>query len=111
MIIGVLIIVGDKILLLHPITLFGINKIESQLTVHTLFENIETKFSKEIGRRKFIEWPALSPDINSLIFFLWDYLKTKMYTIIKRVNSMVSLMLFAMDKKYLLTVLGMLSYK
>lgn len=33
-----------------------------------------------IGRRGFIEWPARSPDLNPLDFFLWGYLKSKVYT-------------------------------
>lgn len=32
-----------------------------------------------IGRRGFIEWPARSPDLTPLDFFLWGYLKSKVY--------------------------------
>jgi hypothetical protein len=32
-----------------------------------------------IGRRGQIEWPARSPDLTPLDFFLWGYLKGKVY--------------------------------
>ena len=32
-----------------------------------------------IGRRGEIEWPPRSPDLNPLDFFLWGYLKQKVY--------------------------------
>lgn len=32
-----------------------------------------------IGRRGPLEWPARSPDLTPLDFFLWGYLKTKVY--------------------------------
>ena len=32
-----------------------------------------------IGRRGAIEWPARSPDLTPLDFFLWGYLKSKVY--------------------------------
>lgn len=32
-----------------------------------------------IGRRGEIEWPARSPDLSPLDFFLWGYLKSKVY--------------------------------
>lgn len=32
-----------------------------------------------IGRRGSIEWPARSPDLTPLDFFLWGYLKSKVY--------------------------------
>ena len=32
-----------------------------------------------IGRRGFLEWPARSPDLTPLDFFLWGYLKNKVY--------------------------------
>lgn len=32
-----------------------------------------------IGRRGAIEWPARSPDLNPLDYFLWGYLKDKVY--------------------------------
>lgn len=32
-----------------------------------------------IGRRGVIEWPARSPDLTPLDFFLWGYLKSKVY--------------------------------
>lgn len=34
---------------------------------------------KWIGRRGSIEWPARSPDLTPLDFFLWGYLKTQVY--------------------------------
>lgn len=34
-----------------------------------------------IGRRGVIEWPARSPDLTPLDFYLWGYLKTKVYVI------------------------------
>lgn len=33
-----------------------------------------------IGRRGTVEWPARSPDLTPLDFFLWGYLKSKVYT-------------------------------
>lgn len=33
-----------------------------------------------IGRRGSIEWPARSPDLNPLDFFLWGHLKSTVYT-------------------------------
>ena len=33
-----------------------------------------------IGRRGSIEWPARSPDLTPLDFFLWGYLKNKVYS-------------------------------
>lgn len=33
-----------------------------------------------IGRRGAIEWPARSPDLTPLDYFLWGYLKSKVYT-------------------------------
>ena len=35
--------------------------------------------NKWIGRRGPIKWPPRSPDITSLDFFLWGYLKSKVY--------------------------------
>ncbi|XP_072398072.1 uncharacterized protein [Diabrotica undecimpunctata] len=32
-----------------------------------------------IGRRGFIEWPPRSPDLTPLDFYLWGYLKSKLY--------------------------------
>jgi hypothetical protein len=32
-----------------------------------------------IGRRGFVEWPARSPDLTPLDFFLWGYIKSKVY--------------------------------
>lgn len=32
-----------------------------------------------IGRRGFIEWPARSPDLTPLDFFLWGYLKNRVF--------------------------------
>uniref|UniRef100_A0A1B6JM23 Tc1-like transposase DDE domain-containing protein n=1 Tax=Homalodisca liturata TaxID=320908 RepID=A0A1B6JM23_9HEMI len=34
---------------------------------------------KWIGRRGAIEWPARSPDLNPLDFFLWGHLKSVIY--------------------------------
>lgn len=42
-----------------------------------------------IGRRGSIEWPPRSPDLNPLDFFLWGYLKMKVYT--NRPNDLNSL--------------------
>lgn len=39
-----------------------------------------------IGRRGPIEWPARSPDLTPLDFFLWGYLKSKVY--INRPNTL-----------------------
>ncbi len=33
-----------------------------------------------IGRRGNVEWPPRSPDLNPLDFFLWGYLKEKVYS-------------------------------
>lgn len=35
--------------------------------------------NKWIGRRGAIEWPARSPDLTPLDYFLWGYLKSKVY--------------------------------
>ncbi|EFN89314.1 hypothetical protein EAI_05291, partial [Harpegnathos saltator] len=35
--------------------------------------------SRWIGRRGAIEWSARSPDLSPLDFFLWGYLKNKVY--------------------------------
>jgi len=32
-----------------------------------------------ISRRGNIEWPARSPNLNACDFFLWEYLKSKVY--------------------------------
>jgi hypothetical protein len=32
-----------------------------------------------ISRRGNIEWPARSPDLNACDFFLWGYVKSKVY--------------------------------
>lgn len=32
-----------------------------------------------IGRRGYVEWPARSPDLTPLDFFLWGYIKNKVY--------------------------------
>ena len=36
-------------------------------------------FDRWIGRRGTIEWPARSPDLTPLDFFLWGYLKGQLY--------------------------------
>lgn len=42
---------------------------------------LDTVFpNRWIGRRGSIEWPARSPDLTPLDFFLWGHLKTKVYT-------------------------------
>ena len=40
----------------------------------------EVLLSKWIGRRSFVEYPPRSPDPTPLDFFLWGYLKDKVYT-------------------------------
>lgn len=41
---------------------------------------LDTMFAgRWIGRRGAIEWPARSPDLNPLDFFLWGHLKTQVY--------------------------------
>jgi hypothetical protein len=35
--------------------------------------------ARVISRRGNIEWPARSPDLNACDFFLWGYLKSKVY--------------------------------
>jgi hypothetical protein len=35
--------------------------------------------ARVISRRRNIEWPARSPDLNACNFFLWGYLKSKLY--------------------------------
>lgn len=43
-------------------------------------EYLDTVFpGKWIGRRGPIEWPARSPDLTPLDYFLWGYLKSKVY--------------------------------
>lgn len=39
----------------------------------------ETFFERWIGRRGTIEWPPRSPDLSPLDFFLWGYLKDRVY--------------------------------
>ncbi|EFN74499.1 hypothetical protein EAG_13313, partial [Camponotus floridanus] len=41
--------------------------------------HLDTQFHKWIGRRGEIEWPARSPDLTPLDYFLWGYLKSKVY--------------------------------
>ncbi|VEN54798.1 unnamed protein product, partial [Callosobruchus maculatus] len=38
-----------------------------------------TFHNRWIGRGGFIEWPARSPDLSPLDFFLWGYLKSRVY--------------------------------
>lgn len=41
---------------------------------------LDTQFPHRwIGRRGEIEWPARSPDLTPLDYFLWGYLKSKVY--------------------------------
>jgi len=35
--------------------------------------------ARVISQRGSIEWPARSPDLNACNFFLWGYLKSKVY--------------------------------
>jgi hypothetical protein len=35
--------------------------------------------ARVISRRGNLEWPARSPDLNACDFFLWGYLKSKVY--------------------------------
>jgi hypothetical protein len=35
--------------------------------------------ARVISQRGNIEWPARSPDLNACDFFLWGYLKSKVY--------------------------------
>lgn len=42
-----------------------------------------------IGRRGTYEWPARSPDLNPLDYFLWGYLKSKVY--VNRPNNLQEL--------------------
>lgn len=39
----------------------------------------ETFPNRWISRRGAIEWPATSPDLTPLDYFLWGYLKRKIY--------------------------------
>ena len=42
---------------------------------------LDTQFPHRwIGRRGEIEWPARSPDLTPLDYFLWGYLKSKVYS-------------------------------
>ena len=49
-----------------------------------------------ISRRGNIEWPARSPDLNACDFFLWGYLKSKVYE--KKPRTMVDLKQNTRDK-------------
>ena len=48
----------------------------SNIVGNYLNENFDGKW---MGRRAAIEWPARSPDLTPLDFFLWGYLKHKVY--------------------------------
>ena len=48
----------------------------SNIARNYLNEHLEGKW---IGRRGAIEWPARSPDLTPLDFFLWGFLKHKVY--------------------------------
>ncbi|KYM95854.1 hypothetical protein ALC62_13505, partial [Cyphomyrmex costatus] len=39
----------------------------------------ETFAHRWIGRRGYIEWPPRSPDLTPLDYFLWGYLKDRVY--------------------------------
>ena len=44
---------------------------------------LDRQFGIRVVSRKFIqgrEWPPRSPDLNPLDFFLWGFLKSKVYT-------------------------------
>ena len=44
---------------------------------------LDSQFGDRVVSRKFIrghDWPARSPDLNPCDFFLWGYLKSKVYT-------------------------------
>lgn len=56
-------------------------------TVRTFLD--ETFPNRWIGRRGPIEWPARSPDLTPLDFFLWGYLKSKVF--VNRPNNMQEL--------------------
>ena len=43
--------------------------------IHQLFP------SKVISKREDISWPPRSPDLTPMDFFLWGYLKAKVYNI------------------------------
>lgn len=49
----------------------------------------DTFHNRWIGRRGPIEWPPRSPDLTPLDFFLWGYLKNKVY--VNRPNDIESL--------------------
>lgn len=49
----------------------------------------DTFHNRWIGRRGPIEWPPRSPDLTLLDFFLWGYLKNKVY--VNRPNDIESL--------------------
>lgn len=42
-------------------------------------EYLDTRFPEWIGRRGTIFWPARSPDVTPLDFFLWGYIKNVVY--------------------------------
>ena len=54
------------------------NKMGHQLTTRTWF--VMPLMKGWIGRRRTIEWAARSPDLTPLDFFLWGYLKNKVYS-------------------------------
>ena len=45
----------------------------SMVTIHGLFPG------RVISRRGDVEWPPRSPDLNACDFFLWGYIKSKVY--------------------------------
>jgi hypothetical protein len=63
---------------MHPIRIFDFNKMGRLLTLESTSVNILTPHFLQ-GRRGAIEWPSLSPDLTPLDFFLWGYLKSKVY--------------------------------
>lgn len=44
-------------------------------------DHLNNRFSQWIGRGGRIAWPARSPDLTPLDFFLWGYVKNKVYSV------------------------------
>lgn len=47
------------------------------LQVHHYLDNVFP--NRWIGRRGFIEWPARSPDLSPLDYFMWSFIKERVY--------------------------------
>ena len=54
----------------------GFNMMEPQLTFHIMLDNNRTFPGKWIGRGGPVPWPARSPDLTPLDFFLWGHAKS-----------------------------------